>query len=60
MDRRIGNRYMKASVGFGGSCLKKDVLALVYISKYYQLHEVSDYWQSVRPVACLLPPLSAC
>jgi len=47
MDRRIGNRYMKASVGFGGSCLKKDVLALVYISKYYQLHEVSDYWQSI-------------
>jgi UDP-glucose 6-dehydrogenase len=24
MDRRIGNRFLEASVGFGGSCFKKD------------------------------------
>lgn len=47
MDSRIGNRYLSASVGFGGSCLKKDVLALVYISEHYQLHEVAEYWKSI-------------
>jgi UDPglucose 6-dehydrogenase len=47
MDPRINNRYLSASVGFGGSCLKKDVLALVYICESYQLHEVAEYWKSV-------------
>ena len=48
MDPRINNKYLSASVGFGGSCLKKDVLALVYICESYQLHEVAEYWKSVR------------
>mmetsp|Transcript_8530 Transcript_8530/g.35579 ORF Transcript_8530/g.35579 Transcript_8530/m.35579 type:complete len:464 (-) Transcript_8530:56-1447(-) len=47
MDDRIGRRYLSASVGFGGSCLKKDVLALVYICESYQLHQVASYWQSI-------------
>jgi len=47
MDDRIGKRYLKASVGFGGSCLKKDVLAMVYICETYELHEVAEFWKSV-------------
>jgi UDPglucose 6-dehydrogenase len=47
MDTRIGNRFLNASVGFGGSCFKKDILNLVYISESYGLHEVARYWESV-------------
>eukprot|EP00339_Tiarina_fusa_P009384 CAMPEP_0117006424 /NCGR_PEP_ID=MMETSP0472-20121206/6657_1 /TAXON_ID=693140 ORGANISM="Tiarina fusus, Strain LIS" /NCGR_SAMPLE_ID=MMETSP0472 /ASSEMBLY_ACC=CAM_ASM_000603 /LENGTH=468 /DNA_ID=CAMNT_0004707885 /DNA_START=22 /DNA_END=1428 /DNA_ORIENTATION=- len=47
MDDRIGSRYLKASVGFGGSCLKKDVLAMVYICETYELHTVAEFWKSV-------------
>ncbi len=47
MDARIGSRFLYASVGFGGSCFKKDILNLVYICRHYGLDEVADYWQSV-------------
>ena len=30
-DTRIGPKFLKASVGFGGSCFQKDILNLVYI-----------------------------
>jgi UDPglucose 6-dehydrogenase len=46
-DRRIGSRFLNASIGFGGSCFKKDILNLVYISRSYGLDEVADYWQAV-------------
>jgi UDPglucose 6-dehydrogenase len=46
-DSRIGPRFLKASVGFGGSCFKKDILNLVYICESYGLREVADYWESV-------------
>jgi UDPglucose 6-dehydrogenase len=46
-DSRIGPRFLKASVGFGGSCFKKDILNLVYICHSYGLTEVADYWESV-------------
>ena len=46
-DSRIGSKFLKASVGFGGSCFKKDILNLVYICSYYGLSEVADYWESV-------------
>lgn len=46
-DSRIGPRFLKASVGFGGSCFKKDILNLVYICENYGLHEVARYWESV-------------
>jgi UDPglucose 6-dehydrogenase len=47
MDSRIGNRFLNASVGFGGSCFKKDILNLVYICESYGLHTVARYWESV-------------
>lgn len=47
MDTRIGNKFLKASVGFGGSCFQKDILNLVYISKSYGLDEVAEYWAQV-------------
>ena len=47
MDHRIGPKFLKASVGFGGSCFQKDILNLVYLCKYYGLDEVSEYWHQV-------------
>jgi UDPglucose 6-dehydrogenase len=47
MDSRIGPDFLKASVGFGGSCFRKDILNLVYICQSYGLQEVADYWESV-------------
>lgn len=47
MDSRIGSKFLKASVGFGGSCFQKDILNLVYIAKTYGLSEVADYWEQV-------------
>ncbi len=47
MDSRVGSRFLNASVGFGGSCFKKDILNLVYIAESYGLHEVARYWESV-------------
>ncbi len=47
MDSRIGSKFLKASIGFGGSCFKKDILNLVYICEHYGLHEVGEYWESV-------------
>jgi UDPglucose 6-dehydrogenase len=46
-DSRIGPKFLKASVGFGGSCFQKDILNLVYICQSYGLTEVADYWESV-------------
>ena len=47
MDSRIGPKFLKSSVGFGGSCFQKDILNLVYIAKSYGLDEVADYWEQV-------------
>ena len=47
MDSRIGPRFLSASVGFGGSCFRKDILNLVYICESYGLHEVARYWEGV-------------
>jgi UDPglucose 6-dehydrogenase len=47
MDSRVGPKFLKASVGFGGSCFQKDILNLVYIARTYNLKEVADYWEQV-------------
>ncbi len=47
MDSRIGAKFLRASVGFGGSCFKKDILNLVYLCEYYNLPEVAAYWEQV-------------
>ena len=47
LDSRIGSRFLRASVGFGGSCFKKDILNLVYLCEYYNLPEVAAYWEQV-------------
>ncbi len=46
-DSRICNKFLNASVGFGGSCFKKDILNLVYICESYGLNEVAEYWEHV-------------
>ncbi|SKB05348.1 UDPglucose 6-dehydrogenase [Prosthecobacter debontii] len=46
-DSRIGPKFLKASVGFGGSCFQKDVLNLVYLCGHFGLPEVAAYWQHV-------------
>ena len=47
MDHRIGPHFLKASVGFGGSCFQKDILNLVYLCNHYGLDEVAEYWHQV-------------
>jgi len=47
MDSRIGSKFLNASVGFGGSCFKKDILNLVYILRSYGLEESAQYWEWV-------------
>ncbi len=46
-DSRIGSKFLKASVGFGGSCFQKDILNLVYLCQQYGLDEVADYWKGI-------------
>ncbi|XP_078494602.1 UDP-glucose 6-dehydrogenase isoform X1 [Ciona intestinalis] len=46
-DSRIGNKFLQASIGFGGSCFQKDVLNLVYLCEALNLPEVANYWQQV-------------
>jgi UDPglucose 6-dehydrogenase len=46
-DSRIGSKFLKASVGFGGSCFQKDILNLVYLCRYFNLPEVANYWEQI-------------
>lgn len=46
-DSRIGPKFLRASVGFGGSCFQKDILNLVYLCEFFGLPEVADYWRQV-------------
>ncbi len=50
MDSRIGNKFLKSGPGFGGSCFTKDILNLVYLSNFYGLERVADYWDQVLKI----------
>lgn len=47
MDSRVGSKFLKASVGFGGSCFQKDILNLVYLCEHFGLGDVANYWTGV-------------
>ena len=49
-DSRVGSKFLKASIGFGGSCFEKDILNLVYLCEHFGLPEVADYWHSVLEI----------
>jgi len=49
-DHRIGDKFLNASVGFGGSCFQKDILNLVYLCQTYGLEEVADYWHQILKI----------
>ena len=49
-DSRIGPKFLKASIGFGGSCFEKDILNLVYLCEHFGLPEVAQYWESVLKI----------
>ena len=49
-DSRIGSKFLKSSVGFGGSCFKKDLLSLIYLCEFYQLPVPAAYWQGVLDI----------
>ena len=46
-DSRVGPKFLRASVGFGGSCFQKDILNLVYLSESLHLPQVAAYWRQV-------------
>ena len=47
LDKRVGAKFLRAGVGFGGSCFKKDILNLVYLCETFNLREVAAYWEQV-------------
>lgn len=46
-DSRIGPKFLKSSIGFGGSCFQKDILNLCYLCRHFDLPQVADYWEQV-------------
>ena len=46
-DNRIGDQFLNAGPGFGGSCFKKDIMSLVYLCNFYRLDEIAKYWENV-------------
>lgn len=46
-DTRIGSKFLKSSIGYGGSCFQKDLLNLIYLCEHFNLPEVAKYWRCV-------------
>ncbi len=46
-DTRIGEKFLLAGPGFGGSCFRKDIANLVYLCENYGLKEVAEFWDQV-------------
>lgn len=49
-DSRIGDKYLNASPGFGGSCFEKDILSLVHILDSNGETEAAEYWLGVLKI----------
>lgn len=47
-DARIGPQFLKAGLGFGGSCFRKDIASLTYIAESLGLEDVAHYWAQVN------------
>ncbi|KAJ5523670.1 hypothetical protein N7494_010320 [Penicillium frequentans] len=48
MDARIGSQFLKAGLGFGGSCFRKDIASLAYLAESLGLDDVAMYWRQVN------------
>ena len=48
LDSRIGPQVLKAGLGFGGSCLRKDLSSLTYLAESLGLYDVAHYWNQVN------------
>ncbi|KAF7720178.1 UDP-glucose 6-dehydrogenase [Penicillium ucsense] len=48
MDDRIGPKFLKAGLGFGGSCFRKDIASLAYLAESLGLDDVAHYWRQVN------------
>ncbi|OJJ45827.1 hypothetical protein ASPZODRAFT_119045 [Penicilliopsis zonata CBS 506.65] len=47
-DARIGPKFLKSGLGFGGSCFRKDISSLAYLAESLGLEEVAHYWRQVN------------
>jgi UDPglucose 6-dehydrogenase len=48
LDVRIGPQFLKAGLGFGGSCFRKDIANLAYMAESLGLDDVAHYWRQVN------------
>lgn len=48
LDSRIGSQFLKAGLGFGGSCFRKDIASLTYLAESLGLDDVAHYWRQVN------------
>lgn len=46
-DHRLGSDYLRAGIGFGGSCFKKDILSLVHLAESFNLSGIGEYWSQI-------------